>query len=296
MTAVAAPPTPWWEQRFTGFDLETTHPDPTEARIVTAAVAEVGAGQPIDARSWLVDPDIEIPAGATAVHGITTEQAREVGELAGDAIPAIIDRLAERPAGTPIAIFNAPFDLTTLFYEAVRCGIRPLQERGPLIVIDPLVLDKHLDRYRPGLRKLGPTCEWYRVPLDGAHDAVADAVAAARLALRICRDAMVIRKTVLWDDDHQCEMPNEERRQELEALTAEWDRVRADASALHALQVELAREQRMGLADYFRKQGHPDADRVSLHWPIEPMRDVVMLDATLDVEQPELRQRSGMIG
>lgn len=266
-------PVPWYEQRFTGFDLETTHPDPDEARIVTAAVAEVGAGLPVDVRTWLVDPGIEIPEGATAVHGITTEQARAVGELPGDAIPEILDRLAERPAGTPLVPFNARFDLTVCDREARRYGVRPLQERGPLLVIDPLVIDKHIDRYRPDSRKLDATCAWYRVPLDGAHDAAADALAAARLAYRICRDAIVVRKVVLWDPDHGCEMPNEDRRQELEALTVEWERVRGDAAALHAWQIELAREQAIGLADYFRREGKPEeAERVCGDWPVERLR------------------------
>jgi hypothetical protein len=50
--------------------------DPDRDRIVTAAVSLVGDGQESEHLSWLVDPDIEIPAGATAVHGITTAEAR----------------------------------------------------------------------------------------------------------------------------------------------------------------------------------------------------------------------------
>ena len=64
--------TPLAFRPFVGFDLETTSTDPFEARIVTACVApEKGAAQ-----RWLVDPGIEIPPGAAAIHGISTATAR----------------------------------------------------------------------------------------------------------------------------------------------------------------------------------------------------------------------------
>jgi DNA polymerase-3 subunit epsilon len=249
--------TPWFDCRFVSLDLETTDPEPTRARIVTASVLEIGGRRPTVSRSWIVDPDVEIPAGATAVHGITTEQAREVGELAGDAVPAIIDTLAARPDGCPIVVFNAPYDLTVLDREARRCGVTPLQDRGPLLAIDPLTIDKHIHRYRPGSRKLGPMAEWYRVTTgaDG-HDADYDARLAAFLARRICRDALVIRR-----DDY-----------ERNPLQAEWDRIRCDPAALHAAQVRWYGFQARGLAVHFRQQGkHADADRVREDWPLVPV-------------------------
>jgi DNA polymerase-3 subunit epsilon len=248
--------TPWFEQRFVSLDLETTHPEPDVARIVTASVLEIGGRRPTVSRSWLVDPDIEIPAGAVAVHGITTEQAREAGELAGDAVPAIIETLAARPGDCPIAVFNSPYDLTVLDREARRCDVTPLQDRGPLLVIDPLVIDKHLHRYRPGSRKLGPMAEWYRV-VTGAdgHDADYDARLAAFLARRLCRDALVIRRDE-WEE---------------QPLQAEWDRIRCDAVALHAAQAGWYGFQARGLAAHFREQGKRDeADRVREDWPLVP--------------------------
>lgn len=58
------------------FDLETTGVDVTSARIVTAFVGVLSVdGTLISSRSWLADPGVEIPAGAAAIHGITTERA-----------------------------------------------------------------------------------------------------------------------------------------------------------------------------------------------------------------------------
>ena len=48
-------------------------------------------------------------------------------------------------------------------------------------VLDPRVLDKHIDPYRRGGRKLTDLCAHYKVALDGAHSADADAIAACRV-------------------------------------------------------------------------------------------------------------------
>jgi DNA polymerase-3 subunit epsilon len=85
----------------------------------------------------------------------------------------------------PLIAYNASYDLTVLDAELRRHGHPPLTIGGP--VIDPLVLDRALDRYRRGSRKLAAACEHYQVRLDGAHDAAADALAAGRVAWRIAQ-------------------------------------------------------------------------------------------------------------
>jgi DNA polymerase-3 subunit epsilon len=105
----------WTDGRMVGFDLETTSPDPEEARIVTAAIVEVGGGEPTVERTWLVDPGVEIPEQAAAIHGITTERARAEGVPTREAamtIAATLDRIASMR--WPLVIFNARYDLTVL--------------------------------------------------------------------------------------------------------------------------------------------------------------------------------------
>ena len=80
----------------------------------------------------------------------------------------------------PLVVYNAPYDLSLLAAECLRHGLAPLEIPGP--VIDPLVIDQAVDRYRRGKRTLEVTAELYGVTLDGAHDAGADAIAAGRLA------------------------------------------------------------------------------------------------------------------
>lgn len=167
------------------FDLETTGVDVTSARIVTAFVGVVSVdGTLISSRSWLADPGVEIPAGAAAIHGITTERARAEGRSASLVVREIVDELAARAAdGLPLVVYNAPYDLTLLKHEARRHHAGPFVP--PTVVIDPLVIDKAVDRYRKGKRTLEAACAHYGVTLDGAHDASVDAIGAGHVARAI---------------------------------------------------------------------------------------------------------------
>ncbi|KUJ39045.1 exonuclease domain-containing protein [Streptomyces sp. NPDC003631] len=177
----------WHRELLIGFDLETTGTDPYEARIVTGAVIEVRDGQPLGRRDWLADPGVEIPADAVAVHGISTERAAAEGRPADQVADAIADVLVTYwKTGVPVVAYNAAFDLTLLSAELRRHGLPSLRDRlggaepGP--VIDPYTIDRWADRYRRGKRNLEAVCTEYGVALDAAHNAAADALAAARLA------------------------------------------------------------------------------------------------------------------
>jgi DNA polymerase-3 subunit epsilon len=171
-----------WHENLGVFDLETTGVDVETCRIVTAHVGVIDAsGASLETRSWLADPGVEIPEGASAVHGITTEFARANGRPATEVVAEVVDALRELfSRGIPVAIYNAPYDLTLLNREAQRHGIAPLESPRP--IIDPLVIDKFVDRYRKGKRTLTAAAEHYGVALTSAHDAAADAIAAGRVA------------------------------------------------------------------------------------------------------------------
>lgn len=91
--------------------------------------------------------------------------------------------------GVPVVAYNAAFDLTLLAAELRRHALPSLRERlgglDPAPVIDPYTIDRSVDRYRRGKRNLEAVCREYGVRLDAAHDATADALAAARLACAI---------------------------------------------------------------------------------------------------------------
>lgn len=204
-----------------GFDLETTGPDPETALIVTACVVvDVPGAAPV-AMDWLVNPGVDIPADATAVHGITTEHAREHGQPARAAVSRILEVL--RSQASPLVAFNAAYDFTVMDREARRHGFGPLD---PDVVVDPYVLDKQLDRYRRGKRTLTVMCEHYGVELTDAHNAGADALAAVGLVRAMGRRA---------------------------AFPA--------TEVLHASQVGWRADQCASLADYFARQGKPQVVR-----------------------------------
>ncbi len=228
---------PEWSRRIGVFDLETTGVDVRIDRIVTAHVGVLdSAGAPLHQTTWLVDPGIEIPEGATAVHGITTAHARAHGRDAAAAVAEIVDGVrALLSAGIPVVAYNAAFDFSLLKYEALRHGIAALTDPAP--VIDPLVLDKTVDRYRKGKRTLDVVAAHYGVPLDDAHDAAADAVAAGRVA-----QALAVRFA---------------------------ERLPASGDELHTSQVAWARAQAASLTEYFVRIGRIDADDpIDGSWPV----------------------------
>lgn len=173
--------------RLAVFDLETTGVDIETARIVSACVAVLDAdGTVVDRWDWLADPGVEIPEGASAVHGITTERARTMGRPAPDVVAEITQSLRVLfGLGIPLVVYNAPYDLSLLDRECSRYGQTPLSTLTP--VIDPLVLDKAVDKYRKGKRTLEVTAGLYGVTLDDAHDAGSDAIAAGRVAQSMAR-------------------------------------------------------------------------------------------------------------
>ena len=217
--------TPGWHRApYAVLDTETTGVDPLTARLVTCHL-EVPPGlwgQPW-VRSWTVDPGIPIPAEASAVHGLYD------ADVAGcirheDAVWEIHDALAEVwQAGLPVVVYNAPYDLTVLSAPVL----------GP--VIDPLVLDKVVDRYRKGSRRLQSVCDHYGVSLGQAHDVREDALAAGRVA---------------W------------------ALAERFPYLaRMDPAHLHQRQVRWYAEQAAGLREHFRRTGG-NWQGVDSGWPL----------------------------
>jgi len=223
-----------WFDRLGVFDLETTGIDVETSRIVSAHVGVIDAdGTVIERRDWLADPGIEIPAQASAVHGITTERARAEGRPAAEVVSQIVAALEDLVArGIAITIYNAPYDLSLLHHEAVRHGVTPLHE--PVPIIDPLVLDRAVDKYRKGKRTLEAAALVYGVSLTDAHDAGADAVAAGRIA---------------------------------QALAGRYGAQLAIAGTdLHALQVDWCAEQSASFQDYMRRTKDPSFT-ASGSWP-----------------------------
>jgi len=230
-----SPSLPRWAHSVGVFDLETTGVDVRTDRIVSAHVGILDhTGAVVRSRAWLADPGVPIPEGATAVHGITTARARAEGRPVRDVVDEVVTELRGIfDAGIPVVAYNAPYDFSLLKHEALRHGVAPIADPSP--VIDPLVLDKAMDRYRKGKRTLEVVAAHYRVVLDGAHDASADAIAAGRVA---------------------------------QALAGRF-RLPDEVEELHTQQIGWARSQAESLTEYFIRVGRLDpTDALDGSWPI----------------------------
>jgi len=193
---------PWHLGPLCAYDLETSGTNTRVDRIVTGYVCTVlgraeGRRQMIGA-DVLISPGVPIPAEATAVHHVTDEMAREKGCDPVDGVNSVAEALSRALiARIPVVGHHVHYDLSMLYWECLRHGVPTVAERmglppaaavGP--IIDTLVLDKHVDPYRRGSRRLddskGPgLASLYGVPLARAHTADADAIAAARVAVKI---------------------------------------------------------------------------------------------------------------
>jgi DNA polymerase-3 subunit epsilon len=285
----------WAQGPMVGFDTETTGTDVEADRVVTATVARVEPNAIPTVRSYLAAVEVEIPQAASDVHGITTEHARAHGKPPVEVLDAVAADLAGWCRdGTPIVGMNLTYDLTILDRELRRHRLPTLEARlgrpvGP--VVDVWVIDKALDRFRRGGRRLADLCAHYGARLDGAHDATQDCLAAVRVAWLMCRRAGL--------SDDELVALYADRRYPGEVAAA-WRRFGGlSLGELHEAQRVWFREQAEGLAAWWRQKaaeaehqaglGSGDredllaeaeslrarADGMSVDWPMVPFRAVV---------------------
>lgn len=174
----------WASGPLAAFDLETDSPDPQDARIVQAALMIDDPQEGSHVFTWLLQPVRDIALEATAVHGISTEHARDHGEPPAEALPDILARLAqvaEAYGQIPLCVYNAPFDCTVLDRELRRHAVAD-GFAIPLPLVDPLVCDRKLDGYRRGRRTLTAVSAAYGIAIERTHDAAGDVVTTVRLA------------------------------------------------------------------------------------------------------------------
>ncbi len=231
----------WLEETMVGFDTETTGISTARDRIVTAAIITRTGGD-VAVRTWLIDPGVEIPERATEVHGITTEQARAEGLAPADALEQIAADLAYALGRRmPVVGFNIQYDMSILEAELARNGLESLASRVPggkvAPVVDPLVLDRKLDKWRKGKRKLIDMCATYGVQVDAEdlHAADADVIATLDVLQAMAKKHPTIGTVALAD--------------------------------LHDMQMEAHREWAVEFAAWLRSRGRVD-DLPRPDWPV----------------------------
>jgi DNA polymerase-3 subunit epsilon len=224
----------WHEGALLGFDLETTGIDPCSDLPVQVALVLAEPGRLLSSDVFIVDPGREIPPGAEAIHGISTERARREGRSLAEAAHTLRSALQDaEDRGVPVVAMNASFDLT------IAAALFDAFSHAPAswsMVVDPLVIDRKVDQYRSGKRRLDALCVTYGIELHNAHDAGGDAEATIELA-------RVIGK----------------RFPEIGAL---------DARELTVLEVQWHREWATSYDAWRRESGKPGLSPEEFAWPL----------------------------
>ncbi len=209
-------------------DTETTGLAPEDGhRIVEIGVIELKDRRLTGRDFWTyLNPEREIDAGATEVHGLRLEALVDKPRFA-----EIADALLEFLAGDELIIHNAPFDLAFLNRELERCGarVRSLEDYCPILDTLPLARRLH-----PGQNNsLEALCQRYAVDLSGRtrHGARLDASLLAQVyrAMTMGQAALGLHgSSPSHPGPTRCEIPRDPKPHRTRSVT-----VRAEDWALH---------------------------------------------------------------
>lgn len=160
--------------RYAVIDVETTHGDPRQGRIIDLAILLHDGSRVVDGWGTLVNPKAPLPGFVQRLTGITRDQLKDAPTFRQAA-----RMLQGFTKGRTIVAHNARFDLTVLAHEFHRVGLH--FERGALCTERlgrQLVPD--LSHYN-----LGSLCRHLGIPFTPQHRALPDASATADLFARL---------------------------------------------------------------------------------------------------------------
>jgi DNA polymerase-3 subunit epsilon len=164
-------------------DFETTAANPHQARIVQIGAVD-SYGVPVF--NQLIDPEIPMPAGASAVNGITDETLIGAPRLAD-----IMPRLERTLSGEHIIAYNAEYERKVLTAELRRVlGDVPqwfasIQWHCAMLLYADYYGDWNDYFGNCRWHKLTVACEQLGISSDGAHDALADVRMTRDLLLKM---------------------------------------------------------------------------------------------------------------
>ena len=155
------------------FDLETTGINIATDKIVEISILKVYPNGNKESKTWLVNPEIEIPQGAIDVHGITNEKV-----VTEPTFKELASKVSEMIADADLAGFNSNrFDIPLLAEELMRAGIDfDMKNRK--------AIDVQVIFHKKEQRTLGAGYQFYcGKVLEGAHGAEADTNATYEILL-----------------------------------------------------------------------------------------------------------------
>jgi len=155
------------------FDLETTGINIATDKIVEISILKVFPNGNKESKTWLVNPEIEIPQAAIDVHGITNEKV-----VTEPTFKELASKVNEMIADADLAGFNSNrFDIPLLAEELMRVGIDfDMNHRK--------AIDVQVIFHKKEQRTLSAGYQFYcGKVLEGAHGAEADTNATYEILL-----------------------------------------------------------------------------------------------------------------
>jgi DNA polymerase-3 subunit epsilon len=176
-------PTSFDDTEFVVVDLETTGTGSSRGdRVTEVAAVLVHRGTVEPLFESLVNPGQPIPWYITQLTGIDDAMVRDAARFTD-----IAGELAAHLAGRVFVAHNAAFDWAFLRAEYARVAPDSLDTLVPLRLCT-VRLARRLLRHLPR-RNLDAVCAYYGIANDGRHRAAGDALATARVLIRLLRDA-----------------------------------------------------------------------------------------------------------
>ena len=146
------------------FDLETTGVNIAKDRIVEISILKVFPNGNKESKTWLVNPEMEIPAEVVAIHGITNEKV-----VTEPTFNELAEEVSNMITGCDLAGFNSNrFDIPLLAEEMLRAGI-------DFDMKNRVAVDVQVIFHKKEQRTLGAAYKFYcDKDLENAHSAEAD--------------------------------------------------------------------------------------------------------------------------
>ena len=159
------------------FDLETTGFNPDTDGITEVAVCKVKNGEIIDEFTTFVNPEKPIPYNVQELTHITDDMVKDAPKM-----DEMIPKFLEFCKDSVLVAHNAHFDVSFIANKSEKLGLD----------FKPYVIDTYemsLELYN-GVEnhKLGTLVEYLGIPLEGAHRAINDTRATAKMFIRMIED------------------------------------------------------------------------------------------------------------
>jgi DNA polymerase-3 subunit epsilon len=155
------------------FDLETTGTNVAKDRIVEISILKILTTGEKEQRTWLVNPEMEIPEVVVAIHGISNEMVVNEPTFA-----MLSKEIYQFIKDSDLAGFNSDrFDIPLLAEEMLRAGVD--FDMKNMVSVDVQTIFHKMEQ-----RTLSAAYKFYcEKDLDGAHSARADTEATYEVLL-----------------------------------------------------------------------------------------------------------------